>query len=327
MAVSADQTEHTRRGLYVLARRNFRFPMFDVFDWPVNSVSASSREVTTVAPQALWLLNNATVNRQAEAFAGRVVNDGWNLADFGPGQSGWESERFGVRAGWAKRLDNGHVVDTFDVPVGSVMARGPASVTWRVPAGAAGAMEIRGGLWNLRNIGRRCSWKLWKNDALLSEGEMDDFSGTSANPLNLQRGKGGERALRITVAAGDRVRFEILGDDYAGVRLTLVTPQGERELAADFGMAANPTATGWEFSEAGGPGSMPLTRAIGVSAVTDAGALVERAWRLGLGRLPSPAEKTDALSLLKSLVPENSATALKMLCLAIFNMQEFVYVD
>lgn len=72
--VSADPTEHTRRGIYVLQRRNFRFPMFDVFDLPVNAVSAPARDVSTVAPQVLWLLNNATVQRQAEALATRLGN-------------------------------------------------------------------------------------------------------------------------------------------------------------------------------------------------------------------------------------------------------------
>jgi len=71
--ISADPSEHTRRGLYILVRRNFRFPMFEVFDAPVTSVSCPSRSVTTVAPQALWSLNNASVHRQARAFAKRVT--------------------------------------------------------------------------------------------------------------------------------------------------------------------------------------------------------------------------------------------------------------
>ncbi len=71
--VSADPADHTRRGLYVLQRRNFRFPMFDVFDLPVNAVSAPSRDTTSVATQALWLLNNATAQRQAQAFAARLT--------------------------------------------------------------------------------------------------------------------------------------------------------------------------------------------------------------------------------------------------------------
>lgn len=71
--VSADPAEHTRRGLYILQRRNFRFPMFDVFDLPVNAVSAPARDTTTVAPQVLWLMNNATILRQSEAFADRLM--------------------------------------------------------------------------------------------------------------------------------------------------------------------------------------------------------------------------------------------------------------
>lgn len=71
--VSADPAEHMRRGLYILQRRNFRFPMFDVFDLPVNAVSAPARDTTTVAPQVLWLMNNATILRQSEAFADRLM--------------------------------------------------------------------------------------------------------------------------------------------------------------------------------------------------------------------------------------------------------------
>ena len=73
--VSADPEEHTRRGLYILVRRNYRFPMFEVFDAPVNSHSCPKREVTTVAPQALWGLNNGSVYAQAQAFAARVIKE------------------------------------------------------------------------------------------------------------------------------------------------------------------------------------------------------------------------------------------------------------
>ncbi len=73
--VAADPRQHTRRGMYILVRRNFRFPMFEVFDGPVTSVSCPARDVTTVAPQALWSLNNRSVFRQAQAFAGRVLKE------------------------------------------------------------------------------------------------------------------------------------------------------------------------------------------------------------------------------------------------------------
>ena len=73
--VSADPAQHTRRGIYILVRRNFKFPMFEVFDTPLTSASCPSRDVTTVAPQALWGLNNGSVFRQATHLAARVVKE------------------------------------------------------------------------------------------------------------------------------------------------------------------------------------------------------------------------------------------------------------
>jgi hypothetical protein len=73
--VSADLDEQTRRGMYILVRRNFRFPMFEAFDAPVTSVSCPARDVTTVAPQALWTLNNESVFGQAREFAQRVIQE------------------------------------------------------------------------------------------------------------------------------------------------------------------------------------------------------------------------------------------------------------
>ncbi len=88
VAVPEDQN---RRGIYILARRNFTFPMFEAFDNPQNAVSCPRRDVTTVAPQALWFLNNRIAFRQAGAFAARLVSrngqdpggwvdDAWKLA-------------------------------------------------------------------------------------------------------------------------------------------------------------------------------------------------------------------------------------------------------
>ena len=73
--VSADPAQHTRRGVYLLVRRNFQFPIFEVFDAPVTAVSCPVRDVTTVATQALWGLNNHSVFRQAMQMAGRIVTE------------------------------------------------------------------------------------------------------------------------------------------------------------------------------------------------------------------------------------------------------------
>jgi len=73
--VTADPAEANRRGIYVLSRRNFMFPLFDKFDRPDPAASCPRREMTTVAPQALWLLNNEVSLRQAIQLANRVVRE------------------------------------------------------------------------------------------------------------------------------------------------------------------------------------------------------------------------------------------------------------
>jgi hypothetical protein len=65
--------EANRRGLYILVKRSFRFPLFGVFDPPDNTSSCGQRDITTVPTQALALLNNRLVHEQAKAFAQRLL--------------------------------------------------------------------------------------------------------------------------------------------------------------------------------------------------------------------------------------------------------------
>ncbi len=97
------------------------------------------------------------------------------------------------------------------------------SVAWRVPCDTKGPVEIRGGLWNIRRLGRSGPWRLWHNEELLSEGIIDDQSGTSTSPLSLSTGSGGEASLRCNANAGDSFRLEILEGDFVAVQLTFVT--------------------------------------------------------------------------------------------------------
>ncbi len=328
--VTADPAEHTRRGLYVLQRRNFRFPMFDVFDLPVNAVTAPARDVTTVAPQALWLLNNPVALRQARAFAERLTreaNAGWNLPDFGPGQSGWVGGKSGIHAGWARREDNGQPTELLDAPTGTVITHGPTSVAWQVPSNCAGEIQIAGELWNLRRLGRKGPWKLWLNEQLLSEGMLEDSSGTSSQPLPLSLGTGGTTSLHRTVQAGDLLRLEILEDDFVGIRLTIETAQGPRDIATDFSLDANPTTTGWRYCESMAQGGLPLTTVVRAPRDGVETFCIQRAWQLALGRLPTDIEVHEARTLLTSLSTPDAESAMPLLCLAIFNLQEFMYVD
>ena len=68
-----DRPETWRRSIYVFMRRSMRVPFFETFDVPDAMQSRGVREQTTVATQALLLLNNKFVRDQAGHFAARVV--------------------------------------------------------------------------------------------------------------------------------------------------------------------------------------------------------------------------------------------------------------
>src|SRR5262249_11466339 len=72
---TADPLERNRRSIYVFVKRNMRYPLFEVFDMPDTHESCARRQVTTTAPQALMLLNDARVLRSAQVFAGRVLRE------------------------------------------------------------------------------------------------------------------------------------------------------------------------------------------------------------------------------------------------------------
>ena len=73
--VSLDAQEHTRRSVYLYVKRSFLLPMFATFDMPDTSISCARRDVTTVAPQALALLNSEFMVHQAQAFANRLQKE------------------------------------------------------------------------------------------------------------------------------------------------------------------------------------------------------------------------------------------------------------
>jgi hypothetical protein len=70
--VSARVADHHRRSLYVFVRRNLRYPFFEAFDRPDTNASCPQRPVTTIAPQALSLLNSALSADAARELAARA---------------------------------------------------------------------------------------------------------------------------------------------------------------------------------------------------------------------------------------------------------------
>ena len=67
-----DGPEVWRRSVYVYRRRSLGFPFFETFDLPDQNQTAAARNVSTVATQALTLMNNEFVLNQARLFADRL---------------------------------------------------------------------------------------------------------------------------------------------------------------------------------------------------------------------------------------------------------------
>lgn len=68
--VDPDPRQYQRRSIYVFARRNLRYPIFELFDRPDGNASCSRRNQSTTAPQSLFLLNSRFSLQTAQQFAG-----------------------------------------------------------------------------------------------------------------------------------------------------------------------------------------------------------------------------------------------------------------
>jgi mono/diheme cytochrome c family protein len=62
-----------RRSIYFTVKRSKLLPMMQVFDAPDALGSIGERSATTIAPQALLLMNNPNVREYARSFAGRMA--------------------------------------------------------------------------------------------------------------------------------------------------------------------------------------------------------------------------------------------------------------
>ena len=71
---SASPADRSRRSIYIHAKRNLPYPLLQVFDQPDMHESCARRSQTTVAPQALVLLNSNLVLELARGVVKRVRN-------------------------------------------------------------------------------------------------------------------------------------------------------------------------------------------------------------------------------------------------------------
>jgi len=64
--------EQKRRSVYMMTKRSLLLPLMTTFDFADTTQPVVQRSISTVAPQALALLNNAFVHEQSRAFAARL---------------------------------------------------------------------------------------------------------------------------------------------------------------------------------------------------------------------------------------------------------------
>lgn len=67
------EADHYRRSIYLFARRNLRYPIFEAFDRPDGNASCAQRGRSTTAPQSLLLLNSSFSLDAAQRLAGSVL--------------------------------------------------------------------------------------------------------------------------------------------------------------------------------------------------------------------------------------------------------------
>src|SRR5678816_3759204 len=104
-----------RRSIYMFHKRVVQQPLMQAFDGPDAQASCGRRENTTVAPQALALLNDKFIRARAVDFAQRVEKDAGAPAG---GQ---------VRLAW--RLALGREPSASEVESGTAFLHAPVSYT------------------------------------------------------------------------------------------------------------------------------------------------------------------------------------------------------
>ena len=178
----------------------------------------------TVNPNGAWryLVNGATATastRGADSFGPPGPPTIWGSSYYGWSQS------------------NGSEQFTYDLQVGDIYghnnAGGPIEIDWTSPF--TGLVNVSGGTWMLRDIGRANNWQVTLNNSVQAFGAL--YSGDQwdrANPATF--------TFSAVVQAGDVIEFSAVPPccvgDYAGVNLTVtaVTTTPEPSSALLFGL-------------------------------------------------------------------------------------------
>ena len=134
--VSLDPAEHNRRSVYLYVKRSFRMPMLESFDVPETSLSCPRRDVTTVAPQALALLNSEFSLRAGEGVRRASLQKRHPANDRTPG---FEAHGDGARPDPAP-TEKEKALEFLASP-GAALTRAVPTSSLRVDAALSGALQ------------------------------------------------------------------------------------------------------------------------------------------------------------------------------------------
>ena len=71
----SDERQRSRRSVYAFVKRTLGIPFLETFDFPVPDKPEPKRQTTTIAPQALILLNSEFMDQQSRALADRLLRE------------------------------------------------------------------------------------------------------------------------------------------------------------------------------------------------------------------------------------------------------------
>jgi hypothetical protein len=116
----SDAPEMNRRTVYRICVNSARSPMLETLDCPDPSTKTPRRSVTTTPLQALSLMNNSFVLRQARVMAGRIAEEaGPDLAS---------QVKSAYRMAYGRNATDGEVTRTIHI----VRSHGMKSVCWAI---------------------------------------------------------------------------------------------------------------------------------------------------------------------------------------------------
>jgi hypothetical protein len=84
---ASPESERMRRSVYMVSKRHLLLPFMTAFDFPNSEQPCGRRDVTTVAPQALAMMNNRFVHERSEALARLAEREG--AGDDGAIRAAW----------------------------------------------------------------------------------------------------------------------------------------------------------------------------------------------------------------------------------------------